>query len=76
MAVQASRMTYVLYSHDAWGRARVGSFESLDQAREVFDQLCNDRWCIEDGGMRAVSLVDEGVDGSPTLAMHTFRSLG
>jgi hypothetical protein len=39
-------MTYTVISHDAWGSADVGSFASLEQAREVFQALQNDRWFL------------------------------
>jgi len=67
-------MTYIVYTHDAWGSTDVGRFEALAQAREVFDALCNDRWCNADGGMRGLSLVEQGADGVRTLASHAFAA--
>ena len=67
-------MTYTVYTHDAWGSTNVGSFTALAQAREVFDALCNDRWCNADGSMRGLSLVEEGADGVRTLATHAFAA--
>ena len=66
--------TYIVYTHDAWGRTNVGSFPVLEQAREVFNALCTDRWCNDDGTMRGLSLVEESADGVRTVATHSFQS--
>jgi hypothetical protein len=69
-------MTYIVYTHDAWGSTNVGSFPTLEQAREVFDALCADRWCNADGTMRGLSLVEEGPGGLRTVATHAFQPRG
>ena len=69
-------MTYLVYTHDAWGRTNVGSFPALEQAQEVFDALCVDRWCNTDGTMRGLSLVEEGPGGLRTVATHAFQQGG
>jgi hypothetical protein len=69
-------MTYIVYTHDAWGSTNVGSFPALEQAREVFDALCVDRWCNADGTMRGLSLVEEGPGGLRTVATHAFQPGG
>lgn len=65
-------MTFRLYLQDSWGRAHVGSFESLDQAREVFEALCQDRWCIDDGTVQGVEIVEENAGGERVVASHAF----
>jgi len=55
MARQLPAMTYIVKSHDAWGTAAVGEFPLLEQAREVFNALRNDRWFIADGGVKGLS---------------------
>jgi len=60
-------MTYSVLSHDAWGSANVGSFPSLEQAREVFQALQNDRWFLADGTVRGLSIV-ESRSGSEALS--------
>lgn len=66
-------MTYSLYLQDSWGRARVGSYETLAQAREVFEALCQDRWCVEDGTVRGVALVEHDTTGERVVASHRFQ---
>jgi hypothetical protein len=51
-------MTYSVLTHDAWGSANVGSFPSLEQAREVFQALQKDRWFLADGTVRGLSIVE------------------
>jgi hypothetical protein len=66
-------MTYTVISHDAWGSASVGSFTSLEQAREVFQALQNDRWFLADGSVRGLSIVEETAGAAPrTLERFSF----
>lgn len=57
-------MAYTINTHDAWGIVRVGSFESLDQARKAFAELCQDPWYLQDGGVRGLELAQEGNGGA------------
>ena len=59
-------MTYTVISHDAWGSADVGSFSTLEQAREVFQALQNDRWFLADGSVRGLSIVQQTSGSEPT----------
>ena len=51
-------MAYCVLTHDAWGSTNVGSFPSLEQAREVFQALQKDRWFLADGTVRGLSIVE------------------
>ena len=51
-------MTYSVLTHDAWGSGNVGSFPSLEQAREVFQDLQKDSWFLADGTVRGLSIVE------------------
>ena len=68
-------MTYSVLTHDAWGSASVGSFSSLEQAREVFQALQKDRWFLADGTVRGLSIVETS-SGSEALtaAARTVES--
>lgn len=64
-------MTYTVISHDAWGSADVGRFASLEQAREVFQALQNDRWFLADGSVRGLSIVQQ-TSGSEPCTVERF----
>jgi len=66
-------MTYIVNTHDAWGTAAVGEFQSLEQAREVFNALRNDRWFIADGGVKGLSIVDSSLEGGRTIERFSFQ---
>lgn len=61
-------MIYSVLSHDAWGSANVGSFPSLEQAREVFQALQNDRWFLADGTVRGLSIVETSSEAEALTA--------
>ena len=73
MARQLPAMTYIVKSHDAWGTAAVGEFPLLEQAREVFNALRNDRWFIADGGVKGLSIVDSSFEGGRTIESFSFQ---
>lgn len=50
-------MTFTIYTHDSWGIVPVGNFESLEEARRAFSDLCNDPWYRDDGTVQGVELV-------------------
>jgi len=66
-------MTYIVNSHDAWGTAALGEFQSLEQARDVFNALSNDRWFIADGGVKGLSIVDSSPEGGRTIESFSFQ---
>ena len=70
-------MIYSVLSHDAWGSANVGSFPTLEQAREVFQTLQKDRWFLADGTVRGLSIVETS-SGSEALTAEarTVESFG
>jgi hypothetical protein len=53
----AMATTFTLVTHDAWGAVTVGSFGSLDEARQAFVTLCQDPWYRRDGAVKGVELV-------------------
>lgn len=61
-------MTYSVLTHDAWGSANVGSFPSLEQAREVFQALQKDRWFLADGTVRGLSIVETSAESEALTA--------
>ena len=67
-------MSYIVYSHDAWGTAHVGEFASLEQAREVFTALCSDRWFLSDGTVKGLSIVDSSAEGGRTVDKFSFTA--
>ena len=69
-AASAPAMTYIVYSHDAWGTANVGEFSSLEQAREVFNALRSDGWYLADGTVKGLSIVHAG----QTLETFSFQA--
>ena len=58
-------MTFTIRTHDAWGVVTVGSFTSLEQARQAFSSLCQDPWYQRDGGVKALELVRLLPGGAP-----------
>jgi len=66
-------MPFILYSHDSWGMANVGTFTTLEEAQTVFQAVCNDRWFLDDGTIRHLSIVEEGAAGVRTVASHSFQ---
>ena len=69
----AQPMTFAINTHDAWGVARVGEFQSLQEARLAFAALCEDPWYRSDGTVRGVELVQTGAAaGAQRLAWFAF----
>ncbi|MFO7630444.1 MAG: hypothetical protein R6W06_13200 [Prochlorococcaceae cyanobacterium] len=56
-------MTFIINTHDSWGSVKVGSFQSLQEAREVFSALCEDPWYKSDGMVKAVELAEDCEQG-------------
>jgi hypothetical protein len=67
-------MTFTIYTHDSWGIVPVGNFESLEEARRVFSDLCNDPWYKDDGTVKGVELVQATeADGVQRLDWFGFK---
>lgn len=58
-------MPFAIYTHDAWGTVEVGRFESLEEARQAFVALCQDPWYRQDGGVKALELVESAPGAKP-----------
>lgn len=56
-------MTFTIQTHDSWGTVKVGSFESLAEAKRVFVTLCQDPWYRIDGMVKGVELVEDSEQG-------------
>jgi len=54
-------MAYAINIDDAWGIVNVWNYQSLEEARTVFADRCDDLWCKIDGTIKAVVLV-QGTD--------------
>lgn len=64
---------YSIRTHDAWGSVPVGSFSSLEEARQAFRALCEDPWYRQDGTVRGVELLEsDGSGQSQRLQWHAF----
>lgn len=57
-------MPFSIHTHDAWGTVKVGDFQSLEEARRVFVDLCRDPWYAKDGGVKGVELVEQRAGGA------------
>lgn len=67
-------MTFAIYTHDSWGVVKVGSFQSLTEARQVFASICSDPWYQQDGGVKGVELVQNAESGvAQRLDWFAFR---
>jgi len=70
-------MAYAINTHDSWGIVKIGNYLSLEEARTVFADRCDDLWCKIDGTIKAVVLV-QGTDagagqGLEWFAFRSFR---
>jgi len=50
-------MTFSIRTHDSWGVVPVGDVQSIEEARQVFADLCQDPWYKADGTVKGVELV-------------------
>jgi hypothetical protein len=67
-------MNYAVNTHDSWGVVRVGSYQSLEEAREIFSSICEDPWYKSDGTVKGVELVlDTDTGCSQRLDWFAFR---
>lgn len=56
-------MTFSIRTHDSWGVVPVGDFQSLEEARQVFRDVCQDPWYKSDGTVKGVELVQASPSG-------------
>jgi hypothetical protein len=57
-------MTYAVNTHDCWGVVKVGNYQSIEEARTVFADQCDDLRDKSDGTVRGVELVLGALIGS------------
>jgi len=46
-------MTYAVNTHDSWGVVKIGNYQSLEEARTVFGDQCDDLRDKSDGTVGA-----------------------
>lgn len=67
-------MSFSIHTHDAWGSVKVGDFQSLEEARQAFADLCQDPWYRQDGGVKGLELVQQSDAGAAQrLDWYPFR---
>ena len=50
-------MAFSIRTHDSWGVVPVGDFQSIEEARQVFADLCQDPWYKADGTVKGGELL-------------------
>jgi hypothetical protein len=66
-------MPFTIEIHDAWGTVKVRESETLQEAQQVFADLCQDPWYRRDGGVKGLALVRTGAGVSERLAWFPFQ---
>jgi hypothetical protein len=67
-------MTFSIRTHDSWGVVPVGDFQSLEEARQVFADICQDPWHKSDGTVKGVELLQASPAGvAQRLDWFSFR---
>jgi len=67
-------MTFSIRTHDSWGVVPVGNFQSLEEARQVFTDICQDPWYKNDGTVKGVELMVNSEAGeAQRLDWFSFR---
>ena len=67
-------MTYAVNTHDSWGPVKVGDYQTLEEARQVFSSICEDPWYKSDGTVKGVELVlDADAGAGQRLDWFAFR---
>ncbi|MFM8524944.1 MAG: hypothetical protein ACKOCM_04915 [Cyanobacteriota bacterium] len=56
-------MRYRIDTHDSWGRVKVGEFQTLEEARHSYAQICQDPWYRSDGTVLGVELLEDNGSG-------------
>ena len=65
-------MTFSIRTHDSWGVVTVGDFQSLEEARQVFTDICQDPWYKVDGTVKGVELVQVSPLGEEAQRLDWF----
>ena len=65
-------MTYAVNTHDSWGILQVGNYPSQEEAKKVFESICQDPWYKSDGTVKGVELVDNSCT-SQRLEWFNFK---
>ena len=68
-------MTYAVNTHDSWGVVKIGNYQSLEEARTVFGDQCDDLRDKSDGTVRGVALVQGALSGSLGRRLWLVRVL-
>lgn len=72
--LERDTMTFSIRTHDSWGVVPVGDFQSIEEARQVFADLCQDPWYKADGTVKGVELVQASPAGEALrLDWFAFR---
>lgn len=66
-------MSYAIRTHDSWGIVPVGSFDSLQEARNAFASLQEDPWYRQDGTVKGLELVETTEQGDLRLEWQAFQ---
>ncbi len=67
-------MPFSIRTHDSWGAVPVGDFQSQEEARQAFSNLCQDPWYRQDGTVKGLELVEITPGGDPRrIDWFTFR---
>jgi hypothetical protein len=64
-------MTYTVNTHDCWDIVKVGNYQSIEEARTVFGDQCDDLRCKIDGTVKGVELV-LGADAGAGYRLEWF----
>jgi hypothetical protein len=65
-------MTFSIRTHDSWGIVPVGDFQSLEEARQDFTDLCQDPWYKADGTVKDVEMVQASPLGGEAQRLDLF----
>jgi hypothetical protein len=57
-------MTFAVNTHDSWGVVKIGNYQSLEEARTVFGDQCDDLRYKSDGTVKGVVLVQGAYAGA------------
>jgi hypothetical protein len=72
--LERDTMTFSIRTHDSWGVVPVGDFQSIEEARQVFDDLYRDPWYKADGSVKGVELVQASpLEEAQRLNWFSFR---
>ena len=64
-------MTYAVNTHNSWDIVKVGNYQSIEEARRVFGDRCDDLRYKSDGTVKGVVLV-QGADAGAAQWLEWF----